>query len=58
MHAAMVPDLPQRMAAAAAEIAARREPSLARYARWFEIYTPLLAPVPMQGTSVRPITSP
>ncbi len=46
MHVAMVPNLPKRMAAAAAEIATRREPSLGRYARWFEIYGPLLSPAP------------
>jgi hypothetical protein len=40
----LVPDLPNRLADASAEITARREPSLRRYARWFEIELPLLKP--------------
>ncbi len=37
LGATLVADLPKRMAAASAEIAAGREPSLRAYARWFEI---------------------
>ncbi len=44
MGTALVADLPKRMAAASAEVVARREPSLRSYARWFEIYAPLVAP--------------
>jgi hypothetical protein len=38
MGTPLVTDLQKRIAAAAAELAARREPSLRAYARWFEIY--------------------
>lgn len=38
----VVDDLPQRLAAAAAELASRRDPALRAYLRWFEIYLPLL----------------
>jgi hypothetical protein len=41
----LVADLPKRIEAASAEMAARREPSLRSYQRWFEIYGPLLTPV-------------
>jgi hypothetical protein len=44
MGGTLVADLPRRMAAAAVEMAARREPSLRSYQRWFEIYGPLVAP--------------
>jgi hypothetical protein len=44
MGRTLVADLPRRIAAAAAELAARREPSLRSYGRWFEIYGPLVAP--------------
>lgn len=44
MKATLVADLPKRLAAAAAEITARREPSLRSYARWFEVYLPLVTP--------------
>jgi hypothetical protein len=40
----LVPDLAKRVAAAADELAARREPTLRAYTRWFEIYGPLVAP--------------
>ena len=43
MGGALVPDLSARIAAASSEMAARHEPSLRRYARWFEIYGPLVA---------------
>jgi hypothetical protein len=42
--APLVADLPKRVETASAELAARREPSLRSYARWFEIYAPLVAP--------------
>ena len=42
MGTTLVPDLPKRIEAAAAELAARREPSLRSYERWFEIYGPLV----------------
>jgi hypothetical protein len=41
----LVADLPKRIEAASAEMAARREPSLRSYQRWFEIYGPLVTPV-------------
>jgi WD40 repeat protein len=41
----LVPDLPHRIEAASADMAARREPSLRSYERWFEIYGPLVTPV-------------
>jgi len=44
MGTTLVPDLPKRIAAAATEMAARREPSLRSYERWFEIYGPLVGP--------------
>jgi cellulose synthase operon protein C len=49
MRAPLVTDLPGRVAAAAAEIAARHEPSLRSYAGWFEIYAPLVSPVAGKG---------
>jgi len=39
----LVADLAKRLDDACREIAARREPSLRSYARWFEIYRPLVA---------------
>jgi hypothetical protein len=39
---ALVPDLAKRIAAAAAELAKRGEPSLRKYARWFEVYGALV----------------
>jgi hypothetical protein len=45
MGGALVADLPKRLEEASAEITARREPSLRSYARWFEVYLPLVAPV-------------
>jgi hypothetical protein len=45
MKERLVADLPMALEAASAQIAARREPSLRIYARWFEVYGPLLAPV-------------
>jgi hypothetical protein len=44
LHQPLVPDLSKRIAAAADELAARREPSLRSYTGWFEIYAALLAP--------------
>ena len=44
MGGSLVADLSKRIAAASAELAARREPSLRSYARWFEIYGPLVGP--------------
>jgi hypothetical protein len=41
MGRTLVADLEKRIAAASAEMAARREPSLRSYQRWFEIYEPL-----------------
>jgi hypothetical protein len=38
----LVVNLPKRIEAAAAELAARREPSLKSYERWLEIYGPLV----------------
>jgi hypothetical protein len=45
MQVTLVADLPKRVEAAAAELAARRDPSLRSCKRWLEIYGPLLAPV-------------
>ena len=42
MGAALAPDLPARIDAAAVELATRREPSLRSYAAWLEIYGVLL----------------
>jgi hypothetical protein len=42
MGGPLVADLPKRIEAASAEIAARREPSLRSYERWLEIYGPLV----------------
>jgi hypothetical protein len=42
MGATLVLDLPNRIEAAATEMAMRREPSLRSYERWFEIYGPLV----------------
>jgi RNAse (barnase) inhibitor barstar len=44
MGKTLVVDLPKRIAAAAAELATRREPSLRSYASWLEIYGPLVTP--------------
>ena len=44
MGGTLVADLPKRIEAASAEMAARREPSLRSYERWFEIYGPLVTP--------------
>jgi cellulose synthase operon protein C len=43
MGATLVADLPKRIDAASAEMAARREPSLRSYARWLEAYGPLVS---------------
>jgi hypothetical protein len=40
----LVDDLSKRIDAASTDLASRREPSLRAYARWFEIYGPLVAP--------------
>jgi hypothetical protein len=45
MGRTLVADLPKRIGAASAEMAARREPSLRSYESWFEIYGPLVTPV-------------
>jgi hypothetical protein len=51
---ALVPDLPQRIEAASAQMAARHEPSLRSYERWFEIYGPLLtAPASQRPAAVK-----
>jgi hypothetical protein len=44
LHHPLVPDLAKRVAATSDELAARREPTLRTYARWFEIYGPLVTP--------------
>jgi hypothetical protein len=44
MRQTLVADLPKRIAAASAELRARREPSLRSYQRWLEIYGSLLTP--------------
>jgi hypothetical protein len=44
LHRPLVPDLSKRIAAAADELATRREPSLRSYTSWFEIYGVLVAP--------------
>jgi hypothetical protein len=44
MGGTLVADLPKRLEAASTEIATRREPSLRKYARWFEVYLPLVTP--------------
>jgi hypothetical protein len=51
MGGTLVADLPKRIAAALAEMAARREPSLQSYERWFEIYGPLVAPADGRPTA-------
>ena len=51
MGETLVLDLPKRIEAASAEIAARREPSLRSYERWLEIYGPLVTRVAL-GTGV------
>jgi hypothetical protein len=43
LKAKLVPDLAKRIDDASAEMAARREPSLRSYQRWFEIYGPLVS---------------
>jgi hypothetical protein len=43
MGATLVPDLSKRIDAASAELAAKRDPTLRSYERWFEIYGPLVA---------------
>jgi hypothetical protein len=45
MGGTLVADLPKRLEAASVEMAARREPSLRSYQRWFEIYGPLVSPL-------------
>ena len=42
MRAPLVPDLRKRIAAASAELATRRDPSLRAYSRWFEVYGALV----------------
>ena len=42
MGQTLVADLPHRIETASSEIAARHEPSLQSYVRWFEIYLPLV----------------
>jgi hypothetical protein len=42
--ATLVADLPTRIEAASAEMAARRDPRFRSYQRWFEIYGPLVTP--------------
>jgi hypothetical protein len=49
MGTTLVADLPKRIEAASAEMAARREPSLRSYGRWFEIYGPLVTPAASAG---------
>ncbi|MGA2448630.1 MAG: hypothetical protein ABTD50_08140 [Polyangiaceae bacterium] len=44
MRTTLAQDLPQRLEAALADLATRREPSLRSYSRWFEVYGPLAAP--------------
>ncbi len=49
MGETLVASLPKRIETASAELAARREPSLRSYERWFEIYGPLVTragPIP------------
>lgn len=56
MHAVLVPDLPKRLAAASVELDRRREPALGSYARWFEVYEPLLGadgPQPVSAVAER-----
>jgi hypothetical protein len=52
MGATLVADLPKRLDAASAELTARREPSLRSYARWFEIYGPLVTRASASPTTV------
>jgi cellulose synthase operon protein C len=54
MGGALVADLPKRIEAAAVEMAARREPSLRSYERWFEIYGPLVAPMAVSPQAAVP----
>jgi cellulose synthase operon protein C len=42
MGGTLVADLRRRLVAASAEISKRREPALRPYARWFEVYAPLV----------------
>jgi hypothetical protein len=42
MRASLVPDLPKRLRAASAALDRLREPAFGSYARWFEVYEPLL----------------
>lgn len=42
MRGALVPDLPQRLDAASADLAVRQDASLRPLARWFEVYRPLV----------------
>jgi hypothetical protein len=46
MRATLVADLGKRIEVASAEMAARRDPLLRSYQRWFEIYGPLVAAAP------------
>jgi hypothetical protein len=50
---ALAADVSKRIDAALSELAARREPSLKLYQRWFEIYAPLLAPVQAVGVGAK-----
>jgi len=54
----LVADLPKRIAAVAAEMAARREPSLRSYERWFEIYGPLVTSREPRPARPGSVTSP
>jgi hypothetical protein len=46
MGPAVAPDVARRIAAASAELASRHEPMLRGYARWLEIYAPLVREAP------------
>jgi hypothetical protein len=54
MGVTLATDLPRRLEAASADLAARRQPSLRPYARWFEVYGPLVAP---SGVGRAPVVS-
>jgi cellulose synthase operon protein C len=54
LRTTLVADLPKRIDAASAELAARREPSLRSYQAWFEIYGPLVQPVGMSPGKLEP----
>jgi hypothetical protein len=55
MHRALVADLPKRIEAASVEMATRREPSLRSFARWLEIYGPLVTPVGAAPGAIGPV---